>query len=408
MHTPNKINPTAYGIIQYLNRGKSIKSLPGVAEGERAADVHLFFSNLKAAYDGSLSNPDEALAVEREQYSFDFTRLPILGEIAVTYRCNNVCRFCYASCDSGRQIQAELSTGKIKRIIKIFKNEAKLPFFSFTGGEPLLRSDLESLIRFAEKHGLRTNLITNGMLATPRRAESLSASGLKTAQVSLESSDESVHDNLTGVPGSWRQTIDGIKNLMRCGLSVQTNTTLTAKNAHSAAELPAFLAELGISRFAMNLFIPVGRGLYNQELFLPYSKAGTYIEAARAAARGCGLIFYWYSPLPHCHYNPIAKGLGNKSCAAMDGLLSISPTGDVLPCSSYSESLGNILTERFSEIWFSERAMFFKKKRYAPSECKGCESFVACQAACPLYWEYAGCDEIVGCRHKSLEGQRCR
>ncbi len=40
-----------------------------------------------------------------------------------------------------------------------------------------------------------------------------------------------------------------------------------------------------------------------------------------------GMIFYWYSPIPHCHYNTIARGLGNKSCAAMDGLLSVSPPG---------------------------------------------------------------------------------
>jgi len=89
-------------------------------------------------------------------YDFDFTRLPILGEAALTYRCNERCRFCYAacgeaSCSSPSLLDAaassdeasELPTEEWKRIIRIFKDEAKIPFFSFTGGEPLLRDDLE-------------------------------------------------------------------------------------------------------------------------------------------------------------------------------------------------------------------------------------------------------------------------
>ena len=159
----------------------------------------------------------------------------------------------------------------------------------------------------------------------------------------------------------------------------------------------------------MNLYIPVGRGACvphgapaavvqeapDPDLFFPYSSVGPVIEAVRAAARAEGMTFYWYSPVPHCIYNPIAKGLGNKSCAAMDGLLSVSPAGDVLPCSSYPLSMGNLLTRDFRTIWFSAAARRFKNKEYAPAACAGCSGFTACQSACPLYWESAGTGEIV-------------
>jgi radical SAM protein with 4Fe4S-binding SPASM domain len=56
--------------------------------------------------------------------------------------------------------------------------------------------------------------------------------------------------------------------------------------------------------------------------------------------------------------------------------------------------MGNLLTQGFRDIWFSARAGFFKNKEYAPRECAGCSSFTACQAACPLYWRYAGTSEI--------------
>jgi len=215
----------------------------------------------------------------------------------------------------------------------------------------------------------------------------------------VESPDPATHDELTVRPGSHAATLEGLRALQEAGISVQTNTTVTAVNAADAPRMPAFLKGLGVSRFAMNLYLPPGAdresaGPHAGRLFVPYRDAGQIVDAVRGAAREAGLTFYWYSPLPHCHYNTIARGLGNKSCAAMDGLLSVSPAGDVLPCSSYPETMGNLLEKDFRDIWFSPRAAFFKNKRYAPAECGGCESFTACQSACPLYWRYAGTSEI--------------
>lgn len=400
-----KLNSTGLVLLKYLYSGKSIRDFPGLISETRKKDLNNFFSDFKAVYENKLTDPDRALAVDRTQFTFDFTALPILGELALTYRCNNRCVFCYAGCGSSNgytcisndraDATPELSTGQAKAVIRVFRNEAKIPFFSFTGGEPLLRKDLEALIAYAGKLKLHTNLISNGTLATSERARRLASSGLKTAQISVESVDPDIHDELIAIRGAWRRTIDGIKNLMDAGISVQTNTTLTKKNIGNINELPAFLAEMGVRRFAMNLFIPPANGLVDDSLFLSYSKTGSIVDEIRREAKKAGMTFFWYSPIPHCIYNPIAKGLGNKSCAAMDGLLSIAPNADVLPCSSYPESMGNILRDSFKEIWFSERARYFKNKRYAPAECAACDKFVACQGACPLYWQYAGTEEIA-------------
>ena len=56
--------------------------------------------------------------------------------------------------------------------------------------------------------------------------------------------------------------------------------------------------------------------------------------------------------------------------------------------------MGKILEKPFEEIWFSARAEHFKGKKYAPEKCGGCADFTACQSACPLYWKYAGTEEI--------------
>ena len=398
---PNRVykaNKTGMQLITILKQGKKIGKL-NIPDGLIAEDINRFFHDLSNLVEDSSPADVSSPAVESVPYSFSFTRLPILGEIAVTYRCNNSCLFCYAGCGtSGCTVgngETELTTSEVKSIISLFKEEAKLPFFSFTGGEPLLRDDLEEFIRFARSIGLAVNLITNGTLATSARARKLFRAGLRTAQVSIESDSPDLHDRLTGNTGSFRATLEGIAALQKAGIEVQTNTTVSRMNRDSVHQLPRFLRSKNIRRFAMNLYIPTGDSPVTRDLFLPYSEIGETVEKLKLEARREGLQFFWYSPIPHCHYNPIARGLGNKSCAAMDGLLSVSPAGDVLPCSSYQEPMGNLLADPFQTIWYSRRAEYFKQKEFAPQPCKECASYTACQGACPIYWEYAGTEELT-------------
>ena len=394
-----KTNATGVGLIKYLESGGRFEDLPGFTE-ERAAQTAEFFLSLKRAYEGA------PMALERVPYDFSFTRLPVLGEIALTYRCNNACRFCYAGCNDGAGSGAcaapaglsgdELDTAGFKRVIDIFKREAKIPFFSFTGGEPLIRDDVEELAAYAVSLGLRVNLVTNGTLASPERARSLFASGIHTAQVSLEAPDAELHDRLTGASGAFGRTVAGIAALRSAGLSVQTNSTLTRANRDALPGLPAFVAGLGVRRMSMNLFIPSGSGTNARDLYFPYAETGAFVDEARRRAKLAGVDFFWYSPTPLCLYNPISRGLGNKSCAACDGLVSVSPSGDLLPCSSWPEPVGNLLRDGFGPVWFSGKAAYYKEKKYAPEACVSCSKFTACQAACPLYWKQVGCAEIEG------------
>ena len=409
-----KLNDAGLAALRHLGAGRRIARLPGLRDGERAQEVHDFFTDIKELADCDTPRHGVRRSVERIPYGFDYTALPILGEIAVTYRCTNACLFCYAGCGSMRCAApgaaadaapgaatdaasggGEMSLEEVQRVIRVFRDDAKIPFFSFTGGEPTLRGDLPAMIRYAREAGLAVNLITNATLVDSAMARALAAAGLRTAQVSVESPDAAEHDGLTATPGSHGRTLKGIRALQEAGICVQTNTTLTARNAGSLPRLVPFLKGLGVRRFACNLFIPSGTGLSKPDLFLPYTAAPPLVEGLAAEAAREDLTFYWYSPLPHCIWNPIAKGMGNKSCAAMDGLLSVSPRGDVLPCSSWPEPVGNLLERPFRDIWFSPRGRFFKNKEYAPRECAGCEGFRACQAACPLYWKHAGTAELA-------------
>ncbi|MCA1949389.1 MAG: radical SAM protein [Treponema sp.] len=390
---PNRVyrtNETGIRLLTLLKQGYSIQDIKFPSPQARE-DTARFFGDLAALYRGDRPVNGTLFA---QTYDFQFTQLPVLAELALTYRCNNACRFCYAGCGLPNGTSAaeaqhpEQDTAAYKRIIDIFADQAQVPFFSFTGGEPTLRPDLEELIAYARTKNLVTNLVTNGTLITEERAQALKAAGLGSAQVSVEGPRADVHDSLVGSHSSFDATLRGIAALQRAGIPTQTNTTITRDNIDLIPLMPAFLSGLGVERFAMNLFIPTIPGAEADRLFVAYEEIGALVDRVMKEARTRGMTFFWYSPTPFCSYNPIARGQGNKSCAALDGLLSVAPDGSVLPCSSWDEPLGNVLEQSFREIWFGSKSAFFKEKHFAPQPCKKCPSFVACQGACPLYWRY--------------------
>jgi radical SAM protein with 4Fe4S-binding SPASM domain len=107
-----------------------------------------------------------------------------------------------------------------------------------------------------------------------------------------------------------------------------------------------------------------------------------------------GVEFMWYSPTPLCMFNPITLGLGNKGCSACDGLLSVDSGGNILPCSSCNDPVGNLLDSDFETVWRSSKGKAYRMKELAPPGCDACDNFAACHGACPLYWQHFGYDEL--------------
>jgi radical SAM protein with 4Fe4S-binding SPASM domain len=290
-----------------------------------------------------------------------------------------------------------MTTAQARRIIDVLAEEAQVPSVSFTGGEATLRTDLPELVAYAKDRGLRVNLITNGVRCASRGyVEKLAAAGLASAQVSVEGPDAKVHDGLTGHPGSFERTLTGLVNLRDTGLSVHAHTTISRANRDRLPEMVDLARRLDLPRLSMNLIIPTGtpNRPEHRGLRVSYSEVGPLAVAVRDYAEARGVEFHWYSPTPFCVFNPIAAGLGNKGCAACDGLVHVSPTGDVLPCSSYARPVGNLFAQTFAEVWAGPRAVFHRKKRHAPARCEGCEDFALCQGACPLYFDACGTAEL--------------
>jgi radical SAM protein with 4Fe4S-binding SPASM domain len=400
----HRMNAAAVDILDRLfNRRESVTTLVAEQRDQPrvVADLAVFFRDLRCLLTHGLDERHRSPAVRVVPFELPFSTHPILSELAVTYRCNLRCRFCYAGCNCTRrpaQSHPDLDTAALKLVLDILSRDARVPSVSFTGGEPTLREDLPHLIAHARELGLRVNLITNGTLLDDARVRRLVDAGLNSAQISLEGTTAATHDAITQGPGSFNRSLASLHAFRNAGIVAHSNTTLNRLNAREAVSFPEFVRAQGLPRFSMNLMMPAGAGLQERDLVIPYTTAGPLVDRIRAEAARHAVEFHWYSPTPICLFNPIPRGLGNKGCAACDGLLSVAPNGDVLPCSSYPQPVGNLLRDGFDSTWFGPAARHFRDKAFAHPACQACEHFAACQGGCPLYWQAMGYDELPAAR----------
>lgn len=424
-----KLNETGLFILKEMSEGRKILHILSEKFGDNIPnnvidDIHYFFCDVRDLVSGHFCNVDKRKSVEIKPFSRPHNTLPVLSEIALTYKCNLACKFCYAGCNCKKEpvtllnvkdkinetikglsykstvgktssdtIINDMSTEEVKKVLNIIKNHAEVPSVSFTGGEPTLRSDLVELVEYATSMGIRVNLISNGTQLNEEYIKRLVNGGLKSAQISLEGGSCKVHENLTGVKGSFEKTVNAIKLLLKENIHVHTNTTLNQLNVPYVDELIEFISTLGTKRFSMNLCIPT-KATVAAELSVTYTDIVPILEHIKVKAEEVGMEFMWYSPTPYCIFNPVKAGLGGKSCAACDGLLSVAPNGDVLPCSSLPKSVGNILKSDFDSLWRGKKATFWRNKNYAHKKCEKCEHFTVCTGACPIYFDYMGYDEL--------------
>lgn len=405
-----KLNRSGCRVLKYLLEGGRIQAVLSEGRGNLsvADDLFTFFSDLAAMLRGTLCEHHASPAVNRVPFELGYIERPILSEVALTYDCNVCCRFCYAGCEcvpssgpgksSGRRESASASELRgrpdFRKILDIIRKEAEVPSVSFTGGEPMLAPDLFELIAYArDELGMRVNLITNGTLIDAAAARRLKEAGLASAQVSIEADRSDVHDAITGVPGSFGASVNGLVSLRDAGIYAHPHATLCRINSAVADGLPAHAKKMGADRFSLNMVIPAGRA-QEPELGIGYSEIPGILSRVMAAARRDAIQFFWYSPTPMCLFNPIPLGLGNKGCSACEGLLSVNPAGELLPCSSWPEPLGNLLGDGFDAIWFGARGRWIREKREAHAGCRACKDFALCHGACPLYFKAKGYAEI--------------
>jgi radical SAM protein with 4Fe4S-binding SPASM domain len=305
---------------------------------------------------------------------------PYRMDLAITYRCNNDCSHCYN--DRPRDYP-EISTEQWKLILDRLW-DIGIPHIVFTGGEPTLRTDLPELIAYAERKGQITGLNTNARrLMDVSFLQKLIDAGLDHVQITVESHDAEIHDQMVRCHGAWRQTIAGLRNSLNSPLYVMTNTTMLLENSPYMGETLDFLAAEGVPTVGLNALIYSGRGR-TVGSGLSETALTPLLEIARQKTSARDQRLIWYTPTRYCNFDPMQLELGIKGCTAARYNMCIEPDGGVIPCQSYYQQIGNMLQDSWESIWNHKLAIQLRERTALPGKCQGCSLLSECGGGCPL------------------------
>lgn len=297
-------------------------------------------------------------------------------------RCNLACTHC-SSAASTAGAKGFDTAGAMRVVDQLAA--AGIIDIAFSGGEPLLRHDLEKLIEHALARGLTVGTSTNGYALTEQRAKALKATGLNRLQISLDGTP-AVHDAIRGA-GSFVRAYTAIGRAKQAGL--RTHVCFTAMRSN-AADLPSVIelvVAAGADGFNLSQFVPTGRGARDQDIDPATSRQllETWLRAKVQhphmyfAAHSTGLI----------DVDP-AAGLCSGGCQAGIGIGCIGAGGEVMPCVMFPLVLGNLHEKSFQEIWGTHPLLERLRQREIGGSCGACPHRVACAGCRAAAWAHTG------------------
>jgi radical SAM protein with 4Fe4S-binding SPASM domain len=362
---------------------KSIRKSYAISSAQALDDYTQFVSQLD-----ELVRPDGACPIH--DLELDITApfsarpsAPYRMDLALTYRCNDDCAHCY---NARPRNFPEISASDWKQVLNRLW-DLGIPHVVFTGGEPTLREDLPELVAYAQGLGQITGLNTNARrLSDQAFLQRLVDAGLDHVQITLESHNPEIHDAMVRRKGAWKQTVQGLRNALDSRLFVMTNTTLLQDNSPSLPDTLDFLGKLGVPTIGLNALIFSGGGLTVGK-GLPESALPPLLAIAQQKTLQFGQRLIWYTPTQYCNFDPMQLELGVKGCTAALYNMCIEPNGDVLPCQSFYQPVGNILREEWSSIWNHELCVRLRERQGLPEKCQGCQLLAECGGGCPLVME---------------------
>lgn len=290
----------------------------------------------------------------------------------LTYRCPLHCPYCSNPSDLaeyGKEIDTDTW-------IRVFQEAEELGVFqlNLTGGEPLLRDDLELLVERARRLDLYTNLITSGVPLTFERLTRLRERGLDSVQISIQSTRGAVSDRLAGTP-AFNRKLDAMRWATSLRLPLTLNVVLHRENIAEIEEFIALAEHVAADRLELANTQYLGWALKNRDALLPTRE---HIKWARTVAaesktrlrRRMEVVFVtpdYYTEYP-------------KSC--MEGwgrrFIVVNPEGLALPCHLAHTIPGlqfeRVTQHRLADIWRRSSGFNrFRGEEWLPDPCRTCD-----------------------------------
>ncbi|MGB7416752.1 MAG: radical SAM protein, partial [Thermosynechococcaceae cyanobacterium] len=283
---------------------------------------------------------------------------PLVANYYLTYRCNARCHFCDIwSLEHGQEASLETIIHNLKDLKRL-----GVKYIDFTGGEPLLRSDVGIIYQTAKELGFYTSMTTNTILYTQKAKE---IRGLVDfLNFSLDGGDAETHDQSRGVQ-IFDTLVESVKVALELGEYPVLNHTVTAQNYNRLNEVAELGQRLGVRVWLNPAF--TAHSNYNDKK----NPTPEIVAAIESSAR----------QHPNLGYNKAAlefiRAGGNDvekpRCKAVDAVIAISPNDELLlPCYHFAQEGVPIEGNLYQLYRESETVEEYRQSQGKLSVCDGC------------------------------------
>ena len=298
-----------------------------------------------------------------------------------TLRCNLACRHCGSDCRTD-VVQPDMPLDDFLRVL----DEQVTPHVDpasvlviFSGGEVLVREDLELAGREVSRRGYPWGMVTNGFALTERRLRGLVDAGLRSVSVSLDGFERE-HNHIRCNPLSYGRALDALRLIVRePGLAYDVVTCVTGASVPLLPEFRDMLIAEGVRSWRLFSIFPVGRAKEDPTLRMTDAQFRQMLEFIRTtreegridASYACeGFLGGYEAEVRDQFYQ----------CAAGVSVASIRVDGSISGCTSVRADFhqGNIYRDRFWEVWQNRFEPFRNREWARRGECADCRMFRYC------------------------------
>jgi MoaA/NifB/PqqE/SkfB family radical SAM enzyme len=261
--------------------------------------------------------------------------------MAVTQQCNARCVHCSAyRRSSARSLTTDEWCSVVDQCAAMGMTDLII-----TGGEPLLRPDLETIIRRIVENGCVADLFTNGSLLTVENLRMLREAGCDTIFVSLDSPYAEEHDALRGVNGLYDAAVEGIRRAVEMGMGVGISTYMGKEQVRKGYHYKYLdlAKELGVRELTIFDLVPTGKLIKNDELILTdmeREEVRKIHEGQWKDRKGPRVCYMAHVNDPHI-----------MGCFGVKWQIHITHNGYVTPCDFNPLHFGNVREEPLADIW---------------------------------------------------------
>ena len=329
-----------------------------------------------------------------EEYRYGLFKKPDLRNLflELTLRCNEHCLHCGSWC--GDVKSEELTVEDYRRLLTEVKEDMTTDgkMLCITGGEPLLRKEFFDIMGIANDLGFKWGMTSNATLIDDEVAKDLKRVGMGTISVSIDGLED-YHDAFRQTPGGYKKAMSGIESLLRVGgfQSVQITTVVTHKNIGQLDELFKIFNEMDIDSWRVINMEPMGRAKDHPELILTPDDYRTLFEFIRTKRMQGEPVCYGCSHYLGLEYEREVRDW-YYICTCGTYIASIMANGNITGCLDLERRpefiRGNILRDRFKDVWENNFDIFRKNLSDENAKCSACSEKCRCHGDSYHSWDF--------------------